>query len=225
VANWAELLRNRGYNVATRKNAFATGSNYLSALEEMVEKCNKAGHSRMVLQNSSHGTYVTDNDGDEADGRDEALYLRGRHSLVTDDEIYSRLKLLRADSLAVLICDSCFSGTMHRGRPAVMKSRFILCPKHKRKINSDSSMFQKTADLPNVALLSACAEGETAADAYISGRYNGAFSYYACGYLRANQTADFKSFRRGIGSLLPNRKYSQTPQVLFHAQISEVEVL
>src|SRR5665811_2205461 len=59
---------------------------------------------------SGHGLQVPDDDGDEADGLDEALYTP--HEIVRDDENSKILMKLPKDCTMIMIFDCCHSGTM-----------------------------------------------------------------------------------------------------------------
>jgi len=76
---------------------------------------------RVLLYYSGHGVCVPDDEGDEPDGRDEALaaydaqpagHLRFRN-VVTDDELRRFLAELN-DREVMVIADSCYSGTVTR---------------------------------------------------------------------------------------------------------------
>lgn len=58
---------------------------------------------------TGHGYSIADTSGDETDSRDEAIAVSAR--MVTDDEIYSRI-VCRLDCRAILLADTCHSGTM-----------------------------------------------------------------------------------------------------------------
>jgi hypothetical protein len=210
--DWAKRIQERSYEFKKTLNSLATPKAYLAALDSLIE-AGKKDDSRLVLQNSSHGTQVKDKDGDEQDGYDEALYLFGRSGTptVTDDQIYSKVSKLNPKSRLLLICDSCFSGTMHR---RAGRNRFLKTVQRLEKRLPVRRLFRSIKALPNVAILSACAEDETAADATIDGRPNGAFSYYALQVLAKNPGITFRAFRTEIGKLLPSREYNQTPQVV-----------
>lgn len=219
--DWAARLKERGYKVKTFLNSRATPKTYLAALDELIE-AGKTDGARLVLQNSSHGTQIRDKDGDEQDGYDEALYLFGRSGqpTVLDDEIWIRLSKLNPKSFLTLICDSCFSGTMTR---RVGRNRYLKTVKRLEKRLPVRRLFRSIKSLPNVALLSACAEDETAADATIDGRPNGAYSYFALQTERAG--ISFGVFRNEIARLLPSREYNQTPQVIFPDSAKDLSVL
>jgi hypothetical protein len=209
--------------VTAKYNARATPKAYLSALDDLVEESWKADGCTFVLQNSSHGTQVEDSDGDEVDGYDEALYLWGLRGspTVTDDQVAAKLANMNENCRLILICDSCFSGTMHR---RLAKCRFVKPPFRRSRKLPVRPLFRSVRSMPNVAILAACAEGETAADANYSGRYNGAFTYCALMILEANPKITFKAFRKELGKLLPSRDYEQSPQVICPEAFEEKEV-
>lgn len=59
--------------------------------------------------------------------------------------------------------------------------------------------------------LMACKETQTAADAYIGGRYNGAFTYYLCQALRNNPQLNSRGLIDTVAQLLKGN-YEQVPQ-------------
>jgi len=68
-----------------------------------------------ALYYTGHGSYVTDKNGDEDDGRDEALVLSNGVENIPyiDDNLNFRLNAIKAKKL--IIFDSCHSGTANRG--------------------------------------------------------------------------------------------------------------
>jgi hypothetical protein len=93
-------------------------------LDGMNSFLGQAGPADTVyIQFAGHGHRVLDTNGDETDGYDETIcpydsvtaaneIVPGR--LITDDELATALSTLRAKR-AVLVLDSCYSGTMERG--------------------------------------------------------------------------------------------------------------
>jgi len=68
-----------------------------------------------ILYYSGHGSYKTDTNNDEPDGRDEALVLSDgvRNIPLIDDNLNNYLNAIKAKKL--IIFDSCHSGTANRG--------------------------------------------------------------------------------------------------------------
>lgn len=123
-----QMLRNAGYSdVRTLVNEQATKAGIVSAFKKLAAKC-KTG-DMVYVQFSGHGQLVTDVNGDEADGWDEAwipydAYLkygrndRGEKHLI-DDEINVLLtgiwrKIGDSGKLLVVV-DACHSGDSSRG--------------------------------------------------------------------------------------------------------------
>ena len=123
-----QMLQNAGYtDVRTLVNEQATKADIVSAFKKLAAKC-KTGNM-VYVQFSGHGQLVTDVNGDEADGWDEAwipydAYLkydrkdRGEKHLI-DDEINVLLTGIRnkiGDSGKLLVVvDACHSGDSSRG--------------------------------------------------------------------------------------------------------------
>lgn len=99
----------------------ATASNIREAFQNWLIQGTKPGDRAFFLY-SGHGTTVDDKDGDEAkttpdDTKDEALapYDAGDpNGLIIDDDLGAYINQL-SGRMAVLVFDSCFSGTVSRG--------------------------------------------------------------------------------------------------------------
>ncbi len=65
----------------------------------------------------------------------------------------------------------------------------------------------------NHVLLSGCRSDQTSADAYINGRYNGAFSYFAIKELRADPRRTLDAIHVAYRNDLVNGGYTQEPQL------------
>ena len=82
-------------------------NNILQVLEQLVT----SGVDTLFFQYSGHGTQVRDDNGDEEDGKDEALYSVN-NTIIRDDDILVQVKKVRKGVLLVLVFDACHSGTM-----------------------------------------------------------------------------------------------------------------
>ena len=145
-----QMLQNVGYtDVQTLVNEQATKSAVVSVFKELAAKCTTG--DIVYVQFSGHGQLVTDVNGDEADGWDEAwipydAYLkygkkdRGEKHLI-DDEINVLLTGIRnkiGDSGKLLVVvDACHSGDSSRGDDDEIirgvKDEFIIPIKKKGK--------------------------------------------------------------------------------------------
>lgn len=160
-------------------DAQATRAGILDALEVLVRE---AGPQDVVyVHYSGHGSQVEDLDGDEEDGLDETLVPHdGRTEGVpdiTDDELGLVLGRLRSKR-AVVVLDSCHSGTATRGG-VVVQARFV--PQDTRTELYARPDLGTRAVIPIVGnrylLLSAAPSDQSALDGPVNGRYYGLFSF------------------------------------------------
>lgn len=113
------LLEARGFHVTILYNSQATLNNVRRALANYANLNNQ---DSFVFYESSHGTQVPDDNGDERDGKDEAFVLydaqfdsRGivdYQGLLVDDELQNILAKIHAKK--TVIADTCHSGTMYK---------------------------------------------------------------------------------------------------------------
>jgi len=112
----------------------------------------------LIYSNSSHGTDMPDQDGDEVDGYDEALYTDDG-KFISDDEIHQLMTKFIPGCLVMGFFDNCRAGTMDR--------------------NVSLNWHSMPPDVKcHAVFFFGCVERGTSADAYINGRYEGAFSHF-----------------------------------------------
>ena len=237
--DWAAALADRGFAVTTVLNEQATKAAMMSAMGNLIGKAKR--NDSLVITFSGHGTYQPDTDGDEADGLDEALCpydLQTNRAALTDDEIKVLFANRKSGVRILLIADSCHSGTVTRAAKAEpdsdTRARFMpmgnwlpdkLLPKNLAgKLSATvvaplgaspllAAYSRRLGDL----LLSGCKEGlnNFSYDARISGRYNGAFTYYALKTLKTlKPDATYADWRKAIVKYLPSASYPQSPQIV-----------
>ena len=161
----------------------------------------------LVVHYSGHGTYVIDKDGDEGDGYDEALYLHD--GPLVDDDIGNMLEGIPEGATVVMMLDCCYSGTITR---KVTKDgiRFLPIdgqPEPGKKVKSRVAV----RDTMKWITFSGSSSEQTSADAYINGRYNGAFTYFFLKYLSDNIT--YTQWHQYVKDALANSRFSQVPQL------------
>lgn len=207
----------RDFKAKTLIDAQATKANVVATLSEMLSSL-KSG-DEFVFHYSGHGTGIRDLNGDEADGRDEALVLYDfrEGGLLIDDEIAVLMNLRKRGSHALTLSDSCFSGTLIEARslsaPSDVRPKFL----EPSVVGFDAyrSAYTSTQTRPvtGAALISGCDDGEYSYDASFNGRPNGAFTYVALNALRASQPRNLKAWHKAIRQTLPHERYPQTPQL------------
>jgi metacaspase-1 len=116
--DWADELTKRSFETEIMLDAQATGEGMRSAMRRLLQNA-KSGDT-VVITYSGHGTWVRDDNGDEPDGRDEALVPHdiAANGPLLDDELYEILCDRARGVRAVMISDSCHSGTVARFAPS-----------------------------------------------------------------------------------------------------------
>ncbi len=214
--DWSNALQERGYQVNALFNSTATRHAILTALTAAVMDSKRG--DRLVFTFSGHGTWVPDRDGDEADGRDEALvcYDFREGGLLLDDSLHTVLDT-PAGVRTVVLSDSCHSGTLSRfmGEPVVARPRFL-----PPATFLEGSALQAAERVQHVrstspsracaVLLAGCADHEYSYD--VGGpRPHGAFTDAA---LRALPEAkSYAGWMRAIRKQLPSESTPQTPRL------------
>lgn len=220
--DWKRELERRGYEVTTLLDQQARKGAVVGYLQAFVDRLRY--RDRFVFTFSGHGTWVPDLDGDEKDGRDEALccYEVWDGGILTDDELHTIWQGMRFGVHSVTISDSCHSGTVARGflnagsvigvpkfiSPALLPS----VPMDERTAIELETKVTKAKSRPGSILLSGCDDPEYSYDAWFDGRPNGAFTKAALRALNRNPL-NYKKWHNLIREELPSAAYPQTPQL------------
>jgi hypothetical protein len=229
--DWADALEARGYSAVRLLGENATRSRILQQLRDAVEAT--LSGDRLIVTNSSHGTYVPDTDGDEPDGVDEAICPADfmAAGVITDDELFDIFNDRHRGAKILLISDSCFSGSIGRFAPPIMGT-----PKYTPRPRFLPPRMFLGKDVPalptatkslvsSIPTLSGCTDRQVSYDAWFETgwsepRANGAFTRVALDALNRlyNPSTDapdlqIREWHREIRKSLPSQQYFQTPLV------------
>ena len=147
-------------------------------------------------------------------------------------EVAKAISTLHPGATVLILPDSCFSGTITRAPGMGLveekhpsKNRFYdpglpLRKKVKTKLFVKSNI--------RWIVISGCGEHQTSADAYINGKYNGAFTFYAALTLKAGMT--YKEWFAELRKYLPSAAFDQSPTLegpeeLLNRKVFEDETL
>lgn len=226
--DWARLLGVNGFNTAVLAERQATKAQILQGMNLLVKQL-QPGDVGFITY-SGHGTWVPDKDGDEPDGRDEAICPVDMgddgHNLIIDDEIHVVFNGIPPGAHVVFVTDSCHSGTVYRmfnpaeGKTAYRRPR-VIPPAHFAKSDALIRKVERAfghpiktnAPLPGLVHFSGCKDNETSCDAEINGRACGAFSFYATrAFGRAAALGQsYADAHAAIRKNLPSYDFQQTP--------------
>ncbi len=229
VLDVAALLREPEFGAYDVEVLCDAGASKGAVVERARELISATGYrDRGVVWYSGHGTWVPDRDGDEEDGRDEALVMYDYASggLLTDDEIFQLYQGRRYGSRHAMFTDSCHSGTVTRGIMEPVCAHDDACGKFLPPVTvlpSDQLELARAVESKpfrgrsrsSVLHISGCADHEYSYDARFGPdrRPNGAFTYVALQTLRAERPATYADWHAAIRRLLPSAVYPQTPQL------------
>jgi metacaspase-1 len=227
---WAAALT-RHFDFATGDvtmvlDSEATKKNVVAKLKSLLRRA--ARGDVLVFTNSSHGTYVADEDGDEV-RFDEAMcpWDCDEHLLV-DDELRDLFDNLPEGVRFTFVSDSCHSGTLTRAVPPwttpdrrrvrFLNPRLLGLPERPFGATGRSASGTRRGGRPESVmkevLISGCGATQYSYDAKIGNRYHGAMTFHA---LRALEDAGWKTtyakWVPRINTLLDAGGYDQEPQL------------
>jgi hypothetical protein len=226
-------FKKRDFTVLT--DYAATKKTIQRTIRELVSKARKG--DVLLVHYSGHGANVPDDDGDEADNRDEILCptdLDWKDPL-RDDWLRQTFDKLRAGVSLTVIMDCCHSGTNTRALlppDAATMPRYlpnpwdIMAEESGRKLRgrlrgelraSPRARRKKSdlvaADIPEL-LITGCRDTQTSADAYIGDSYNGALTYHLVAALTAaNGEISYRDLHKSTLQQLKQGGYEQVPQL------------
>jgi hypothetical protein len=225
--DWEALLQARGFKTEMLLDGAATWQGITDGIARLIDGA--APGDSVVITYSGHGSFVQDLDGDEPDQVDEVFCPHDifDNRPLTDDQLYDLFSGADRGVRIVLIADSCHSGSVARmalplGEPEDLpkeRTRFLApgawAPRERVAAMRELPTTTRARRRPHAALLLAgCQDTQTSADAYLDGRYNGAFTYYALQALdRVSSDATYAQWFGKIRELLPNRRYGQQPNL------------
>lgn len=183
-----------------------TRDNVIKACQWLVKDA-KAGN-RLFFHYSGHGSYQTDTNKDENDGKDEVICCVD-NNIVDDD-----LRKILVDTLpkgVQLYClfDCCHSGT-------------VLDLRYNYKIQNNKELIIQTdvhynSSNGQVYLLSGCMDNQTSADAWEENKAQGAMTYGLIKTLKTLKSKKLaitgKNIMLTLTPLLKNKGYTQIPQL------------
>lgn len=243
AALYKDLLGFKTSEMTTLTDAQATKANIMAKLNEMVADAKAGKLNYLVFSLSSHGTQMNDASGDEPDGKDEAFVphdIAEKNGtwdpahIISDDELHDLFVQLPANVLLEVYLDTCHSGTGLRGAEFGLhapRARYVAPPDHEfdqkaarvrgftlerapaARAKAGATDAEKGPAGAHHLLWTGCKASQTSADAYFSGRYNGAFTYYFVKVMRDTQNKlSRKDVIKKMRALMKS-SFAQTPQL------------
>lgn len=196
-----------------------TAINILNAIAKLVISAYHDKCDDIFVHYSGHGTYVKDKDGDEDDGKDEALVPLDydKSGVITDDLLHDYFAYLPKDCRCVCLFDCCHSGT-------ILDLPYRYIGKDDSVIENNNATVKS-----NIIMISGCRDKETSMDAYIvsdkKGEYSGAMtSAFLDTMLKYEYSCTCFHLLNGMRKYLRDGKYSQVPQICTSEKLSNVSI-
>ena len=222
-------------DITTLTDLQATKKAMQSAIQKLVVSGKKG--DILLLHYSGHGANVPDDNGDEADHRDEILCPTNLdwNDPLRDDWLRKTFDKLRSGVSLTVIMDCCHSGTNTRAitpPDAPIKERFLPCPLDLMATESGRALRgtlrsqlgkaprgQKRksdivhADIPEL-LITGCRDTQTSADAKIGGTFNGALTYYLVQSIKETKgKLTYRELHQRTTGKLKKNDFDQVPQL------------
>jgi hypothetical protein len=198
--------------IVVLKDEFATTRNIKKELVMAISKT-KAGDC-LFFHFSGHGTQVPDVNGDEADKKDEVLCPHDFDwdgAWISDDWLAKAFTPLPEDAFVEVVLDCCHSGTSTRNF-ALGK---VILPPNEVSSRAVTGFARKAwMGIKGLSVVwAACDEKQTSSDAFIMGRYQGAFTYFWLKTLRKHRGISRKELLNETRFQLKNYHFEQIPQL------------
>ena len=242
--DWGAVLAARGFAVQKLINKKATRQGILDAMKAIIDSA--VDGDSIIFQNSSHGSFVPDQNGDEPDGTDECLcpYDIGTKGPITDDELFELFNSRQKGVKLLLISDSCHSGTVAKfasfstppaikgSKAVVRKVRFLPPSTFLSKKDNDKFGLRRAIKASSPPgryaglLMAGCQDTEYSYDASFNGRPNGAFTFVALETLKKlKPNATYSDWFKAIKTKLPSQEYPQSPNLFGSASMKKWKAL
>jgi len=197
----------------------------------------------LVFHFSGHGSQIRDRNGDEKleDRLDELfcpcdINWDDRESYIIDDELYKIFKDVPEGALLEVFLDCCHSGTglkeMGLEPPPELAAEHLTLNRYLPppadlflRFSGEEDELElrsfvkglKSRSTKHHILWAGCMARQTSADAYINGRYHGAFTYYLNSHLRRDPRVSRGELLTKVRASLRHAGFSQIPQLEIEA--------
>jgi len=206
-------------NIRTLTDSKATKKGILSALNWLL--LGASAGDQILFQYSGHGAQIPSHSPTtEKDGLDEIICPydfsdeNTTQTAISDKEFAKIFATIPKDVHFVWISDSCHSEDLSRKQHITPDTRFRRFNHEPQQSVTMPAASLSAAPIPlHGALLSGCASHQLSADAYISNRFNGAFTHYLIKNLsQYGEDASMQDIVKYVNMDLMENDYDQNPQ-------------
>lgn len=230
--NAHEFLKSRGFeDIKLVLEKEATTSGIKEGLEWLVSGAEPG--DMLYFHYSGHGSQLPSKT--EADGFEEIICpfdLNWRDKVITDDTLRQIFNKVPAGVNTTLFLDCCHSGTMLDQTESLLENKDVKTKTRRTRKGKDSrylkppaSVLKKLADRKLVdwqtsrdvnkdaLLIAACQENQTAADALIDGKHQGAATAAMLKILKTNPGVTYKELVEAMRIYMKENRFGQIPDL------------
>ena len=179
-----------------------TKQNILNQLQNLIN--NAASGDLLFFYFSGHGSYTSDRNNDETDGRDEMLVSLDLQPII-DDELKSILQNSMKRELTIIgLFDSCHSGT-------ILDLKYNYLDTNNYDNYSENNKVSECQG--NVIMISGCMDSQTSAEALINNKAQGALTWSFIESINKNPNCSWRELLKSMRDDLKNSNFSQIPQL------------
>lgn len=177
-----------------------TRQNILNELTNLLQTANTG--DILFFFYSGHGTYTTDRNREEKDGRDEMIVPLDFQNIIDDDLKRIIQANLKWGVTLFAMFDSCHSGT-------VLDLKYQYMENGNNSPVSQNNQLSETSG--NVFMISGCADWQTSTDAYIQNKFRGAMTWSFLESVQPNMS--WRTLLQNMRSALKTKGFDQVPQI------------
>lgn len=178
-----------------------TLNNIINELKNLLN--NAVAGDVLFVSFSGHGTFMTDQNNDEKDGKDE-MFITLDMKYIRDDEMKQFIQgSLKKDVKLFMLFDCCHSGSMLDLKYQYLDSTDL----------DKNTITNNTETVGDVYMVSGCMDNQTSMGAYIDGEIQGAMSWALVKTLNENSNISWGELLTKMRKCLASSQFKQIPQL------------
>lgn len=178
-----------------------TLNNIVNELRNLLN--NAVAGDVLFVSFSGHGTFMTDQNNDEKDGKDE-MFVTLDMKYIRDDEMKQFIQgSLKKDVKLFMLFDCCHSGSMLDLKYQYLDSTDL----------DKNTVTNNTETIGDVYMVSGCMDSQTSSDAYINSSFQGAMSWALVKTLNENPSVSWRELLTKMRECLASSEFQQIPQL------------
>lgn len=205
------MTDNLSSNSLNFSSILPTKINILNYIKKLLNEAQDG--TKIFLSFSGHGSYATDQNGDELTGYDQ-MFIPCDFNPILDDDIKQIINNnLKTNVTLIALFDSCFSGSVLDLKFNYNDTTFGNNTINSEYVGEFTQNNGETETTGNVILISGCSDYQTSADAIINNIEQGALTWAFIQSFNQNQNLTWRQLLFSMRQLLITKGFKQVPQL------------